>query len=126
MRVQNPWAPSGGRSAGRRTKCILQRGSETRVTQPGEIMVTHGNMCTVATNIRMIRFAVISETDVFGQEQKKEAPETAAPMKVPGKLPASRDLTVGDYVVHENHGLGIYRGIEKIDGGSDRQRLYED
>ena len=26
VRVQNPWAPSGGRSAGRRSKCILQRG----------------------------------------------------------------------------------------------------
>ncbi|MFW5669010.1 MAG: CarD family transcriptional regulator, partial [Acetivibrio ethanolgignens] len=25
------------------------------------------------------------------------------------------DLNVGDYVVHENHGLGIYRGIEKIE-----------
>ena len=24
------------------------------------------------------------------------------------------DLKVGDYVVHENHGLGIYRGIEKV------------
>ena len=25
------------------------------------------------------------------------------------------DLHVGDYVVHENHGLGIYRGIEKVE-----------
>ena len=25
------------------------------------------------------------------------------------------DLSIGDYVVHENHGLGIYRGIEKVD-----------
>ena len=25
------------------------------------------------------------------------------------------ELSVGDYVVHENHGLGIYRGIEKIE-----------
>ena len=24
------------------------------------------------------------------------------------------DLSIGDYVVHENHGLGIYRGLEKI------------
>ena len=23
------------------------------------------------------------------------------------------ELKVGDYVVHENHGLGIYQGIEK-------------
>ena len=25
------------------------------------------------------------------------------------------DLNIGDYVVHESHGLGIYRGIEKIE-----------
>ena len=25
------------------------------------------------------------------------------------------DLKIGDYVVHENHGLGIYQGIEKIE-----------
>ncbi len=34
-------------------------------------------------------------------------------MKEPGSGSFS-DLNVGDYVVHENHGLGIYRGIEKI------------
>ncbi len=25
------------------------------------------------------------------------------------------ELSVGDFVVHENHGLGIYRGIEKVE-----------
>ena len=25
------------------------------------------------------------------------------------------ELSIGDYVVHESHGLGIYRGIEKIE-----------
>ena len=24
------------------------------------------------------------------------------------------ELSIGDYVVHENHGMGIYRGIEKV------------
>ena len=30
------------------------------------------------------------------------------------KIASFTDLNIGDYVVHENHGLGIYRGIEKI------------
>ncbi|MCX4377659.1 MAG: transcription-repair coupling factor, partial [Lachnospiraceae bacterium] len=30
------------------------------------------------------------------------------------KIQSFTDLKVGDYVVHENHGLGIYRGIEKV------------
>ena len=25
------------------------------------------------------------------------------------------ELSIGDYVVHEKHGLGIYRGIEKVE-----------
>ena len=25
------------------------------------------------------------------------------------------ELCVGDYVIHENHGLGVYRGIEQIE-----------
>ncbi len=25
------------------------------------------------------------------------------------------ELSIGDYVVHENHGLGIYKGIEKVE-----------
>ena len=25
------------------------------------------------------------------------------------------ELSVGDFVVHENHGLGVYRGIEKVE-----------
>lgn len=31
------------------------------------------------------------------------------------KIQQFTDLSVGDYVVHENHGLGIYKGIEKIE-----------
>ena len=31
------------------------------------------------------------------------------------KVQQFTDLSVGDYVVHENHGLGIYKGIEKIE-----------
>ncbi len=31
------------------------------------------------------------------------------------KIASFSDLGIGDYVVHENHGLGIYRGIEKIE-----------
>ncbi|MGN1084912.1 MAG: transcription-repair coupling factor, partial [Lachnospiraceae bacterium] len=31
------------------------------------------------------------------------------------RIGSLNDLSFGDYVVHENHGLGIYRGIEKIE-----------
>ena len=31
------------------------------------------------------------------------------------KISSFSELSVGDYVVHESHGLGIYKGIEKIE-----------
>ena len=82
-----------------------------RVAQPGEIMVVHGNVFR-GYEYPMIRFAVISETDVFGREKKK----TRRKQRVyeGRRISCFTDLSPGDYVVHENHGLGIYRGIEKI------------
>ncbi len=84
---------------------------EKRVVQPGEIMVVHGNVSR-GYEYPMIRYAVLSETDVFGREkkQKKRRKKTYEGRKIS----SFTDLSVGDYVVHENHGLGIYRGIEKI------------
>lgn len=83
-----------------------------RVVQPGEIMVVHGNVKR-GYEYPLIRFAVISETDVFGQEKKKVRKKHRA--YEGRKIASFTDLSVGDYVVHENHGLGIYRGIEKIE-----------
>ena len=31
------------------------------------------------------------------------------------RLQSFTELSVGDFVVHENHGLGVYRGIEKVE-----------
>ena len=83
-----------------------------RVVQQGEIMVVHGNVRR-GYEYPLIRFAVISETDVFGQEQKKKKKKRKT--YEGRKIASFTDLAVGDYVVHENHGLGIYRGIEKIE-----------
>lgn len=82
-----------------------------RVVQSGEIMVVHGNVFR-GYEYPMIRFAVLSETDVFGREKKKKRRKQR--VYEGRKISSFTDLSVGDYVVHENHGLGIYRGIEKI------------
>lgn len=83
----------------------------SRVAQPGEIMVVHGNVFR-GYEYPLIRFAVISETDIFGREKKKKRRKQRT--YEGRKISSFTELSVGDYVVHENHGLGIYRGIEKI------------
>ena len=83
---------------------------EDRVLQGGEIMVTYGNTHR-GYEYPMLKFAVLSESDIFGRERKKKRPAS----KRTGRTIASfTQLHPGDYVVHENHGIGIYRGIEKI------------
>ena len=76
----------------------------------GEIMVTYGHV-TEGYEYPMIKFMVISETDIFGKAKKKKKRKTYEGQKILNFT----ELKVGDYVVHENHGLGIYQGIEKIE-----------
>ena len=61
----------------------------------------------------MIKFVVITEGDMFGVEKKKRKRKKTTYEGT--KIQSFSDLAVGDYVVHEDHGLGIYRGIEKIE-----------
>ena len=82
---------------------------EDRVLQGGEVMVTYGNTHR-GYEYPLLKFAVLSESDLFGHERKKRRKKEKK-----GKTIASfSQLHPGDYVVHENHGIGIYRGIEKI------------
>jgi len=82
-----------------------------RELQPGEILTAYGKVKR-GYEYPLIKFAVITESDIFGQEKKKRKKHRLYEGE---KIQSFRDLHVGDYVVHENHGLGIYRGIEKIE-----------
>ena len=82
-----------------------------RVINPGEIMVLYGH-ARKGFEYPLIKFLVISESDIFGKEKKKRKKIRHYEGKT---IHSFSELSVGDYVVHENHGLGIYRGIEKIE-----------
>ena len=84
---------------------------ESRVASPGEIVLLHGNV-KHGYEYSMLKFAVLAETDIFGGEKKKKKKKQT---RYEGqKIQSFSELSIGDYVVHENHGLGIYRGIEKV------------
>ena len=60
----------------------------------------------------LLKFVVITESDIFGSQQKKKKKKK----KFEGqKINDFAELKIGDYVVHESHGLGIYQGIEKVE-----------
>lgn len=83
-----------------------------RVLQEGEIMVLYGKL-RYGFEYPQLKFAVLTETDIFGADRKKKRKKR---YRYEGeKINSFSELTPGDYVVHENYGLGIYRGIEKIE-----------
>ena len=82
-----------------------------REIMPGEILLTKGNTHQ-GYEYPLIRFAVIAESDIFGKKRKKRPRQRVYEGT---KISGFAELNVGDYVVHESHGLGIYRGIEKIE-----------
>ena len=84
-----------------------------RILQPKEIMVTTGRL---GGGFRMpdCKLVVISENDIFHfrEQQKRKKRKSVYSGE---KIQNFADISVGDYVVHERHGLGIYQGIEKIE-----------
>ncbi len=85
-----------------------------RVILPGEIKIACGYV-NRGFEYPMIKFVVIAESDIFGKEKKKKRKKKEYSGKA---IHNFSELSIGDIVVHENHGLGIYKGIEqvKVDG----------
>ncbi len=76
-----------------------------------------GLICVVAGALRTgfeypdLKFCVMSEVDIFGKRKiarRKKRKYSGDPIR------DFLDLNINDYVVHENHGVGIYRGIERM------------
>ncbi|MCM1262261.1 MAG: DEAD/DEAH box helicase, partial [Butyrivibrio sp.] len=82
-----------------------------REVQPGEVMTYYGRVMK-GFEYPLIKFLVISESDIFGAQKKKKK---KARQYEGQKINDFSELKVGDYVVHESHGLGIYKGIEKVE-----------
>ena len=55
------------------------------------------------------KLAVISDSDVFGFTKRKAKPKKKEVFNT-----QLSDLEEGDYIVHVNHGIGIYRGIKHM------------
>lgn len=86
--------------------------SNSRELVNGEIRVCSGRLES-GFEIPEARLVVISEGDIFVD---KELTKKRKSVKFEKKNVSSfAELVVGDYVVHERHGVGMYRGIEKVE-----------
>jgi len=88
-------------------------GTENPEAVPGSISVLYGNLHR-GFEYPQIHFAVISESDIFGSGAVRKKHRHRQSFEG-SRISSLSELVSGDYVVHIDHGLGIYRGIEKIE-----------
>jgi len=62
----------------------------------------------------VMRLVVITENEVFTQKQRK-ANRVRHNLSNAERIKSYTDLQIGDYVVHVNHGIGKYLGIETLE-----------
>ncbi len=89
--------------------------SETldRELKESEVMVAAGRL-PKGFEFPEQKLIVVSEGDIF-QTGERTHRKRMKPKYSGEKIHSFSDIAVGDYVVHESHGIGIYRGIEKIE-----------
>ena len=90
--------------------------------KPGEVVITFGNLLK-GFEYPDLNLCVISDKEVFG-EAKRKLTKKVAQRKGVSKIRSFAELKPGDYVVHANHGIGVFKGIKQIEvAGSTRDYL---
>jgi transcription-repair coupling factor (superfamily II helicase) len=74
--------------------------------QPGEI--------SAGFEYPQLKFAIINFSDHASTNEPRRRRARRAPKKRGAIIDSFTDLNIGDYVVHDAQGIGIYKGIEKI------------
>jgi len=81
--------------------------------QVGEIAVIKGNL-NEGFHFPGAKTVVVADQEIFGVKKKKSRREFREKYEQGIRLTSLEDLVPGDYVVHINHGIGQYLGLESI------------
>ncbi|MCL2356796.1 MAG: transcription-repair coupling factor [Defluviitaleaceae bacterium] len=122
---------AGSRRAGEQLAAALnEMGMLARFTENlreenlahGVITISRGTL-TAGFEYPDIKLAVITDKEIFTRERGRRRKNKRR--KNAEKIAHFTDLRVGDYIVHDNHGIGIFRGIEQVEaeGGLCRDYL---
>ncbi|GAB6151012.1 transcription-repair coupling factor [Clostridium novyi] len=77
----------------------------------GEVVITFGNQ-SKGFEYPELKLCVISDKEFFGKSRKRAKRKNK---KGVGKIKSFDELKPGDYVVHTNHGIGVYKGIKQLE-----------
>ncbi|WP_236913763.1 transcription-repair coupling factor [Clostridium sp. Cult2] len=108
---------SGTKERGRRLQSTLMDlglvcsfvEDEKRSIKSNQVIITSGSI-NEGFEYPDIKMAIITDGEIFGSS--KEARKSKRKSK--GDIISFSDLKIGDFVVHENHGIGQYEGIEQL------------
>ncbi|MDR3559969.1 MAG: transcription-repair coupling factor [Negativicutes bacterium] len=79
---------------------------------PGAVLVTEG-VLGAGFELPNASLVILTEYDIFGRQKKRRLPRVARDQQIA----YFRDINIGDYVVHVNHGIGKYVGVETLEVG---------
>lgn len=112
----------GSREQGEQLKeLLLEQGIEALLKEqlttrvyPGQVLIVVGNW-RQGFDYPAIKLAVITEKEIFGQRTPRRRVKTAS--QAGAKISSFTDLKEGDYVVHSQHGIGRYLGVQRLEVG---------
>ena len=78
--------------------------------QPGQVIITHGSL-NKGFEYPALKLVIMSDKEAFGQDRKAKK---AGSKHKGSKINLFADLKIGDFVVHQAHGIGQYIGIEQL------------
>lgn len=78
-----------------------------------QVVITFGNLLR-GFQCNEINLCIISDKEVFGEAKRKYSKKKNNTKGI-AKIKSFAELKLGDYVVHVNHGIGVYKGIKQIE-----------
>ncbi|MDD3750855.1 MAG: transcription-repair coupling factor, partial [Tissierellia bacterium] len=92
-------------------ECTATLSKDANIAESGQVVIAPGELIK-GFEFYDNKLLVLTENEVLGSVKRK----SRKPKKRKGAvIEVFTDLKVGDYVVHEHHGIGQYAGIEKIE-----------
>ena len=91
------------------------RGRETEIPAPGECLVLTGSVSS-GLEYPGLKLAILTDSQLIRRKDKTRAERKIRADRE--RIESYADLSAGDYVVHESHGIGRFAGIVrmKVDG----------
>ncbi|MFT8312791.1 MAG: transcription-repair coupling factor [Clostridium sp.] len=84
---------------------------EIQSIQFGEIIITFGSL-NKSFECPDLKLCIISDKEIFGESKRKSKKKI---QKGVSKIKSFAELKPGDYIVHVNHGIGVYKGIKQLE-----------